>query len=170
MAPTWADPGLLVECRGGGVGVIWVVQQQGNLRRPPTLSFLSKTETQCPAWLSCAAAASPAGPLPTTATRLPVRKGGGCGDTSPFSKAVSTIVFSMFLMFTGGALMPNTHAPSHGAGHTLPATYNTLIYTKNKTPAVHRDIFRLFSNLRLLLSITQYCSDITSKINADIAQ
>ena len=39
-------------------------------------SARSNTVTAWPAWLSCAAAASPAGPQPTTATRLPVRARG----------------------------------------------------------------------------------------------
>jgi hypothetical protein len=37
----------------------------------------------CPALLSCAAAASPAGPEPTTATFLPVRFSGGWGLIHP---------------------------------------------------------------------------------------
>jgi len=32
------------------------------------------------------------------------------------------MVHSMFLMVTGGALMPSTHDPSHGAGQTRPVT------------------------------------------------
>ena len=44
-------------------------------------SARSKTVTEWPALLSWAAAASPAGPLPTTATRLPVRCAGGWAVT-----------------------------------------------------------------------------------------
>ena len=40
--------------------------------KPPTRSARSKTVTQWPAWLSWAAAQSPAGPEPTTAIFLPV--------------------------------------------------------------------------------------------------
>ena len=47
------------------------------MRSPPILSARSYTVTVCPAWLSCAALANPAGPEPTTATFLPVRVSGG---------------------------------------------------------------------------------------------
>ncbi len=43
------------------------------MSRPPTRSARSKTVTEWPALLSCAAAHRPAGPEPTTATFLPVR-------------------------------------------------------------------------------------------------
>ena len=49
------------------------------MSRPPILSSFSKTTAVCPAQLSCCAAASPAGPLPTMATLLPVRISGGVG-------------------------------------------------------------------------------------------
>jgi hypothetical protein len=51
--------------------------------------------------LSCAAAASPAGPDPTTATRLPVRARGGFGFTKPSFHARSMISFSICSMVTG---------------------------------------------------------------------
>jgi len=50
--------------------------------------------------LSCDAAASPAGPEPTTATRRPVREAGGRGCTQPSAKARSMISFSSSSMVT----------------------------------------------------------------------
>ena len=50
-------------------------------------SARSYTVTRWPAWFSCAAAASPAGPEPMTATRLPVRFAGGSGDDPAFLEA-----------------------------------------------------------------------------------
>ena len=47
-------------------------------------SFFSKTVTAWPARASCCAAARPAGPEPTTATRLPVRIGGRLGTDLAF--------------------------------------------------------------------------------------
>ena len=37
------------------------------------------------------------------------------------------MAFSMFLMVTGGALMPSTHEPSHGAGHTRPVNSGKVV-------------------------------------------
>ena len=42
------------------------------MSRPPGLSAFSKTVTSWPFCVSCQAQARPAGPEPTTATRLPV--------------------------------------------------------------------------------------------------
>ena len=50
------------------------------------------------------------------ATCLPVRCAGGCGWIQPSAKPRSMMAFSMFLIVTGGALMPSTQAPSQGAG------------------------------------------------------
>ena len=61
--------------------------------------------------LSWAAAARPAGPLPMTATFFPDRWSGGSGWIHPISKAWSIMAHSMFLMVTGGELMPRTQAP-----------------------------------------------------------
>ena len=69
----------------------------------------------------------PAGPEPITATRLPVLISGGSGLIQPSSKACSTIDFSMFLMVTGGSLMPSTHAASHGAGQMRPVNSGKLL-------------------------------------------
>ena len=52
--------------------------------QPAERSARSKTVTACPALLSCAAAAKPAGPEPMTATFLPVRVSGGSADDPAF--------------------------------------------------------------------------------------
>ena len=96
------------------------------ISRPPGRSARSKSVTRCPARLSCCAAASPAGPLPTTATRLPVRTAGGSGTTQPSSKARSAIVISICLIATGSSLMPSTQAASQGAGQTRPVNSGKL--------------------------------------------
>ena len=96
------------------------------LRRPPIRSARSKTTTECPARVSCCAAASPAGPLPTTATDLPERTLGFTGVTQPISNAWSMMVTSTCLIATGSWLMPKTHAPSHGAGHRRPVNSGKL--------------------------------------------
>ena len=76
--------------------------------------------TEWPARLSWFAAASPAGPDPTTTTRRPVRCAGGDGAIHPSSHARSTIASSMFLIATGSSLMASTQAGSHGAGQIRP--------------------------------------------------
>ena len=96
------------------------------MSRPPARSARSNTVTVWPARLSCCAAARPAGPDPTIATRLPVRTGGGCGVTQPSANARSTIPLSMSLIVTGGSLMPSVQLPSHGAGHTRPVNSGKL--------------------------------------------
>jgi hypothetical protein len=51
-----------------------------------------------------------------TATVFPVRIFGTSGKTQPCSQPWAMIVHSMLSMVTGGAVMPRTHEPSHGAG------------------------------------------------------
>ena len=63
---------------------------------------------------------------PTTATRLPVRVAGGSGVTQPSSNARSMIATSIALIVTGSSLMPSTHDPSHGAGHSRPVNSGKL--------------------------------------------
>src|SRR3954465_502124 len=94
---------------------------------PPTRSDRSNTVTAWPARLSCAAAQRPAGPDPITATFLPVRLAGASGLIPPSSQPLSAIEHSMFLIVTGGALMPSTHEPSQGAGHTRPVKSGKLL-------------------------------------------
>ena len=75
---------------------------------------------------SCAAAASPAGPEPTTAAVLPVRNAGGSGLIQPSSNARSTIDCSICLIVTASSLMSSTHADSHGAGQMRPVNSGKL--------------------------------------------
>ena len=93
---------------------------------PPMRSARSKTVTSWPALLSWSAAASPAGPDPTTATFLSVRWAGGTATIHPSSNPRSTIAHSMLLMVTGGPVMPSTQDPSQGAGHTRPVNSGKL--------------------------------------------
>ena len=62
-----------------------------------------------------------------TATRLPVLTLGTCGVTQPSSHARSMISTSTCLIVTGSALMPSTHAASHGAGHSRPVNSGKLL-------------------------------------------
>ena len=82
-------------------------------------SFRSNTVTLCPRLFSCMAVASPEGPLPTTATVLPVRTLGGFAFISPVAKAFSIMVRSFSLVETGSPFRLQVHAFSHSAGHTL---------------------------------------------------
>src|SRR6187397_830755 len=90
-------------------------------------SDFSNTVTLWPARLSCAAAASPAGPEPITATFFQVRVGGGSGTIQPSSNARSTIASSIDLIVTGSLLIARTHDPSHGAGHKSPVNSGKLL-------------------------------------------
>ncbi len=92
------------------------------------MSSFSKTVTECPARLSCWAAANPAGPEPTTATFLPVRASGGGGKalTQPSSKARLMMESSISLIVTDLSLIASTHADSHGAGHSIPVNSGKL--------------------------------------------
>src|SRR5207249_3509558 len=68
----------------------------------------------------------PAGPEPTTATSLPVRRGGICGSTQLSPQAWSMMFFSMFLIVTGSLLMLRTQASSQGAGQMRPVNSGKL--------------------------------------------
>ena len=94
---------------------------------PPMRSSLSNTVTRCPALLSCAAHASPAGPEPMTATFFPVLCSGGSGVIHPSSKPLSTMAHSILFMVTAGSFMPRTHDPSQGAGHIRPVNSGKLL-------------------------------------------
>ncbi len=94
---------------------------------PPGPSSRSYTVTEWPQRLSSAAAASPAGPEPITATRLPVRRSGGSGTTQPSSKARSAIAISICSIVTGSSLMASTQADSHGAGQIRPVNSGKLL-------------------------------------------
>ncbi len=45
------------------------------------------------------------------------------------------IAFSMFLIVTGGSVMPSTHAPSHGAGQTRPVNSGKLFVLCSRSSA-----------------------------------
>jgi len=85
------------------------------------------TVTSWPAAASCCAAASPAGPLPTTATVLPVFRHAGFGTTQPSAQPLSMIACSIDLMPTGSLSMFSVQAASHGAGHTRPVNCGKLL-------------------------------------------
>ncbi len=105
------------------------------IRRPPIRSSRSNTVTVWPALLSCAAQARPAGPEPTTATVLPVRRSGGSATIHPSSNPLSTIAHSMVLMLTAGSLMPSTQEPSQGAGQTRPVNSGKLLVLCSRSRA-----------------------------------
>mmetsp|Transcript_53404 Transcript_53404/g.169818 ORF Transcript_53404/g.169818 Transcript_53404/m.169818 type:complete len:240 (+) Transcript_53404:1053-1772(+) len=102
---------------------------------PPMRSARSYTVTEWPILLSWSAAARPAGPEPTIATFLPVRTAGGRGTIQPFSKPLSMIVHSIDLIVTAGSMMPSTHEPSHGAGHTRPVNSGKLLVSSRRSRA-----------------------------------
>ena len=83
--------------------------------------------TLWPARVSCWAAASPAGPEPTTATVLPVSRAGGIGATQPLAQARSMISFSTCSIVTGSWLIPSTQEASQGAGQSRPVNSGKLL-------------------------------------------
>mmetsp|Transcript_7711 Transcript_7711/g.15991 ORF Transcript_7711/g.15991 Transcript_7711/m.15991 type:complete len:203 (-) Transcript_7711:841-1449(-) len=103
--------------------------------RPPMRSERSYTVTVWPILLSWSAAAMPAGPLPTIATFLPVRSTGGLGTIQPSSNALSMMLASIVLIDTGFSMMPSTHEPSHGAGHTRPVNSGKLLVSSRRSSA-----------------------------------
>ena len=105
------------------------------INKPPIRSARSYTITEWPTRFSCAAAAKPAGPDPTMAIDFPVRESGGCGFTHPSSKPRSMIAISIFLMATGGSVIPSTQLPSQGAGHTRPVNSGKLLVACNRSRA-----------------------------------
>src|SRR3954463_9555454 len=68
----------------------------------------------------------PDGPEPMTATRRPVRNGGGSGLIQPPSPAFSRIACSICLIVTASSLMSSTQAASHGAGQMRPVNSGKL--------------------------------------------
>ena len=71
---------------------------------PPGRSARSTTVTRWPRRLSRSAAASPAGPLPTTATRLSVRRAGTRGAIQPLRKPSSMRI--ELVVAVGGGVIP----------------------------------------------------------------
>ena len=55
--------------------------------------------------------------------------------TQPSSQPLSMIEHSMFLIVTGGSLMPSTHEPSHGAGQTRPVNSGKLFVLCSRSSA-----------------------------------
>ena len=98
-------------------------------------SARSNSVTSCPARASCWAPAIPAGPLPTTATRRPVRARAGRGSTQDSSNARSAIDFSSSLIDTGSSLTFNVQACSHGAGQTRPVISGKLLVAWSRSIA-----------------------------------
>lgn len=115
---------------------------------PPILSFLSNTVTVWPALFSWWAAANPAGPDPTTATFRPVLLVGGWGTIQPCSNAWSIIAHSIFLIVTGGSEIPKTHAPSQGAGQTLPVN-SKLFHQRIKYSYLYNGLIKITSENRI---------------------
>ena len=70
--------------------------------------------------------ARPAGPEPMTATDLPFWSQ-GYWYYPAFVKASVNNGTSMFLMVTAGSVIPNTQAPSQGAGQTRPVNSGKLL-------------------------------------------
>ena len=60
---------------------------------------------------------------------------GATGVTQSSSNARSTISTSICLIVTGGALMPSTHAVSHGAGHNRPVNSGKLLVACSRSIA-----------------------------------
>ena len=94
---------------------------------PPMRSSFSRITTAWPARASCCAHAMPAGPDPTTATRLPVLWAAILGLIQPSSQARSTMAHSMVLMVTGTSSMLRVHEASQGAGQILPVNSGKLL-------------------------------------------
>ena len=60
---------------------------------------------------------------------------GGSGVTQPSSQPWSMMEHSMFLIVTGGLLMPSTQEPSHGAGQTRPVNSGKLFVLCSRSSA-----------------------------------
>ena len=91
-----------------------------NRSRPPGSSYFSNTVTSYPRRFSWLAAVSPAGPLPITATRLPLRMG-RTGWMYPSRKAASTMEASFSRIVTGSSQLSfSTQLFSQRAGQMRP--------------------------------------------------
>src|SRR5207245_790431 len=118
-----ADDHHVLALGGDEVAIAMAVQQTLRVRRQEI-----HREVRAPAH-------KPAGPEPITATFFPVRAFGGSAVTQPSSQPWSMIAHSMFLIVTGGSLMPSTHEPSHGAGHTRPVNSGKLFVLCSRASA-----------------------------------
>ncbi len=90
-------------------------------------SLFSNTVAAWPTRASCWAQARPAGPEPTTATRLPVPRGDGRGVIQPSSQPLSTMAHSIVLMVTGLSMMFSVQEASQGAGQMRPVNSGKLL-------------------------------------------
>ena len=99
-------------------------------------SLFSNSVTACPARASCCAAAMPAGPEPTTATRLPLRRAGSCGTIQPSCHPRSTMAHSIDLMVTGASWMFSVQLASQGAGQMRPVNSGKLLVECSVASAV----------------------------------
>ena len=99
----------------------------------PGAGSRSNTVTAWPARVSCCAAASPAGPLPTIATERPEDDAGGCGSHPP-PIARSAIASSISRIVTGSSFSASTHASSHGAGHSRPVSSGSCWWSAAPRP------------------------------------
>src|SRR3954454_19944077 len=109
---------------------VFSILKSGTPKRtsPPAASSRSNSVTAWPSRRSCCAAAVPAGPLPTTATDMPVSCCGGCGTTQPSDHARLMIAFSICLIVTASpSRISSTHDASHGAGHSRPVNSGKLL-------------------------------------------
>ena len=57
------------------------------------------------------------------------------GPIHPSLNARSTIDSSMLLIVTGSSLIPSTHEPSHGAGHSRPVNSGKLLVACSRSIA-----------------------------------
>ena len=96
---------------------------------PPALCSASKIVTSCPIWTRSPATVSPAGPAPTTATRLPVGAPIPGISTFPVTRSKSATNRSRRPMATGSPFFPRTHGISHCSswGQTRPHTAGSAL-------------------------------------------
>ena len=88
------------------------------MRSPPARSSRSATQTRAPWRASSHAAASPAGPDPTTATRGASAAARGKRRGPPCAHSQSEIARSLSWIVSGSSSRPRLQAASHRAGHT----------------------------------------------------
>ena len=107
---------------------------------PPARSSRSTTVTCAPCRASSHAAASPAGPEPTTATRGASLEAGSNRRGPPCAHSQSEMARSLSWMVVGSSLtLPRLHAASQRAGHTrLVNSGNGEVSARRSTASAHR--------------------------------
>ena len=70
-----------------------------------------------------------------TATVLPLKREGICGEIESWPHASSTVRSSTCLIVTGSRLIPTTHAVSQGAGQSRPVNSGKLLVACNRSIA-----------------------------------